>query len=228
MSEQEDRWEVLWRAKKVVKESNWVTLDVETTGLLGQVIQWAVCAPDGSLLGQGLIKPTVPVEEEARAIHGITDEMLADAPTFDVVAPQIWRLIENKTVVAYNADFDIACLCTSIDSHNTQPPHRPSGRVEDEAARKRLDWLLNELDWYCAMQWFAVIYGEKHEYYGTYTWKKLERACSYFGISFGDAHNAMSDARATTALVHKLAQLAERELPEGYHPLRKTRMENKA
>jgi hypothetical protein len=64
-----------------------------------------------------------------------------------------------------------------------------------------------------------MVYGEKHKYYGTDTWQKLEAACSYFGIPFGDAHDAMSGARATTALVHELAQLARRDLPEGYHSL---------
>jgi DNA polymerase III epsilon subunit-like protein len=145
--------------------------------------------------------------------------MLADAQTFDVVAPQIWSLIENKTVVMYNADFGIDRLCTSIYAHYTRPPHRPSYAIEDEEAGKRLNWLRYELEQYCAMKWFAVVCGEKYEYYGTYTWQKLETVCSYFGIPFGDAHDAMMDARATAALVHKLAQLAERELPEGYHAL---------
>src|SRR2546426_264318 len=101
MSRQEDRWDVLWEVKQVAESGGFVTLDTETTGVAGQVIQWAVSAPDGSILGQGLVKPTVLISAGARAIHGITDEMVVDAPTFDVVAPTIWSLIEHKTVVIY-------------------------------------------------------------------------------------------------------------------------------
>jgi DNA polymerase III epsilon subunit-like protein len=211
MSKQERRWNTLWEVKQVADAANWVTFDSETTSLEGEVIQWAICAPNGSVVGEGLVKPTEPITEGARAIHGITDEMLADAPTFDLVAPRIWSLLEGKTVVIYNASFDTSRLYTSLYAHTD---------YRDEEAHKRAHWLLHELETHCAMEWFATIYGEWHSYFRSYTWQKLTTACSYFDIPHSEAHNATCDAQATAALVHKLAELARAELPIGYHPPR--------
>src|SRR6266700_1692516 len=211
LTRQEHRWNVLWEVKQVVDAKNWITFDSETTSLDGEIIQWAVCAPDGSVLGEGFVKPTVPITEGAYAIHGISGDTLADAPTFDIVAPQIWALLEGKAVVIYNASFDTSRLYTSFYAHNS---------YRDEAALKRGNWLLYELETHCAMEWFATIYGAWHSYFHSYTWQKLSTACSYFNIPFNGAHNATNDARVTAALTHKLAELALAELPMGYHPPR--------
>jgi len=213
MSREEDRWNTLYEVSQVVSRGNYVTFDTETTSLDGQIIQWAVCDHTGQVLGTGYVKPTEPISEGARAIHGITDEMLLDAPTFDLIAQKIWDLIEGKAVIIYNASFDISRLYSSlapyIDYQNQECPHH-----------KRVVWLLSTLERHCAMEWFAVIYGAKHEYFKTYTWQKLETACFYFDIQGEKAHDAASDAKATALLVKKLAELAQEELPEGYHPPR--------
>ena len=198
MRKDEDCYDVLWEVKQVVNEGNYVTLDTETTSLYGQIIQWAVCDSDGSLLGSGYVKPTGPIAEGARAIHGISDEFLEGKPTFDQIADQLWALLEGKTVIIYNADFDIGRLCTSI---------RPYANYRDSGCpwTKRERWLLYDLKKYCAMWWFAVIYGELHEYYRSYCWQRLETACAYFDIANEQHHDASSDARATALLVQKLA-----------------------
>jgi DNA polymerase III epsilon subunit-like protein len=43
-------------------------------------------------------------------IHGITNEMVSDAPEFSEVVASIVELFGNKKLVAYNADFDEAIL----------------------------------------------------------------------------------------------------------------------
>lgn len=108
-----ERFDALYEARDLVRNGNWVVLDVETTSLEGEIIQWAVAAPDGTLLGQGLVQPTRPITESARAVQGITDERVADTPTFAEVWPTIWTLLAGKTIVAYNASFDKARLFTS-------------------------------------------------------------------------------------------------------------------
>lgn len=214
MRDQEDQYEVLYEVRQVVQANTYVVLDTETTSLSGQIIQWAVCDPDGAILGQGYVKPTEPITEGARAIHHISDEMLADKPTFDVIAEQIWQLLEGKTVIAYNADFDMSRLCTSCapyqDWENSECPWR-----------KRVHWLSYGLDKRCAMEWFATIYGEVHEYYHSYTWQNLETACAYYDIPVEGAHDAAHDARMTALLIKKMAEEAEEVLPEGYHPAQK-------
>src|SRR5438128_10573058 len=100
MSHLEDRWQVLYEVREMVKQRRYVTVDTETTSLEGEVIQWAVVGPDGAVLGQGLVKPQGRVTPGAYAVHQISDEMLTSAPTFDQVAPEIWALLDGNTVVA--------------------------------------------------------------------------------------------------------------------------------
>src|SRR5262249_32487591 len=108
-----ERYDTLYAVRDLVQQGNWVTFDSETTSLEGEIISWAVAAPDGTILGQGFIQPTRPITEGARAIHGIADEQVADAPTFAEVWPAIWELLAGKTIVAYNASFDEARIYTS-------------------------------------------------------------------------------------------------------------------
>lgn len=207
-------WDVLWRAKRVVDSGNWVCFDTETTSLEGEIIEWAVCTPDGTILGQGRVKPTQPITEGAYAKHGITLDMLQNEPTFDQVVDQIYDLFKDKMLVGYNVSFDVSRFFTSIQ------PYYTWGNSPYEHMIKAL-FYKGGIKQYCAMEWFAVVYGDLHEYFQTYTWQKLETACAYFNIEQGHTHNAASDAQATVKLVHKLAEMAKKELPTGYHPPRK-------
>jgi DNA polymerase III epsilon subunit-like protein len=210
----EDQLDTLYEVREVIGAgTDWITFDTETTGLQGQIIAWAVCSSSGEVLGSGYVKPTVPIEPGARAIHGITDEQLQDAPSFAEVLPELWRLLEQKTIIIYNAEFDLSRFETSLQALYPFPE-----AYEAYCEQSRRLWRLRDQA-HCAMKWFAVIYGQKHRYYGTYTWQKLATACSYFGIPLEDAHNAICDAQATALLTHKLAELAEQKLPPDYRPL---------
>jgi len=111
------------------------------------------------------------------------------------VWPTIWRLLEGKTVVIYNEGFDGRMLYQSAH------PYR---------------LVLPDFDSVCAMQKFAVFYGETHHYYGTYTWQKLETACRCLEISLEAAHTASADARVTALVIQALAAKARLELPIGF------------
>jgi DNA polymerase-3 subunit epsilon len=53
------------------------------------------------------IKPPIPMPKESSKITRITDEMLADKPTFEAVAPAIKEFLESAPlVIAHNASFD--------------------------------------------------------------------------------------------------------------------------
>ena len=75
-----ERCNALCAVRDLVRTGNWVVLDVETTSLEGEIIQWGVSSPDGTILGQGFVQPTRPITEGARAVHGIPDEQIAEAP----------------------------------------------------------------------------------------------------------------------------------------------------
>lgn len=207
--DREDALNVLYEVKQVISANNWVVFDTETTGLEGQIIEWAICGPNGEVLGQGRVKPTVPITEGARAVHGISDEMLQNEPTFDTIVHQIYGLLKDKTVVGYNTSFDLTRAYYSLS---------PYTDWENNLYEEIEQYFVHNKNNYCAMEWFAVIYGVKHEYYRTYTWQKLSTACAYLDIQHNNAHTALSDAQATAMLVQKLAELAKEKLPAGYHP----------
>lgn len=196
------RQRVLYEAREIWR-SGFVTFDTETTGLENedQIIQWAVCSKVGEILGSGYIKPTVPISEGAFEKHGISEERLTDAPSFAEVWPTIRDLLAGKTVVIYNSSFDIGKLWASARVYNIEIPY---------------DFIQDV----CAMELFAQFYGQVHDYFGTYTWQKLnEVAIPYLNIQVpGQAHNAEHDAAATAMIIKKLAELADLELAPGWHP----------
>src|SRR5215471_46907 len=100
--------EVITWARRVVAEGEALILDTETTGLEAhdEIIQLAIVDMQGNVLLQTLVRPTVPVGTEARAIHGLTDEVLAKAPSFAHLHNTLAVLLANHSVLAYHADFD--------------------------------------------------------------------------------------------------------------------------
>jgi DNA polymerase III epsilon subunit-like protein len=108
------RLDALYQARELVRQGNWVAYDAETTRLWGQVVSFAIVAPDGAILEEGLTKAAEPISPEAQAIHGIPDTDLENAPTFQEVWPQIAKRFEGKAaIVSYNAPFDASCLMAS-------------------------------------------------------------------------------------------------------------------
>lgn len=196
------RQRVLYEARELW-HSGFVTFDSETTGLEweDQIIQWAVCSQEGEVLGSGFVKPTVEISEGAFEKHGISEEQVASAPTFAEVWPTIRDLLVGRTVVIYNANFDVSKILSSGQAHGIEIAYN---FVKDV----------------CAMNLFARFYGQTHEYYGTYTWQKLnEVAIPHLGIKVpGREHDAAHDAAATAMIIKKLAALADQELPLGWHP----------
>ena len=57
------------------------------------------------------INPTIPIPEVTTAIHGITDEMVKDCPTFQEQAKEILTFIKNCDLAGFNSNkFDIPLL----------------------------------------------------------------------------------------------------------------------
>src|SRR5215471_2455226 len=103
-------------ARDLLALADFIVLDTETTGLgiWSEVIQIAVIDPTGAALLDTLVKPTREIEAGATAIHGITAEVVAAAPTFAEVYPLLCKAIAGRRVVIYNADFDRSMLFQSM------------------------------------------------------------------------------------------------------------------
>ncbi len=85
--------------------------DTETTGLnpaTNRIIEITLYTDEGWY--SKLLNPGVAVPENITGITGITTEMVADAPTFAEVAPELLRRFEGRAAVAHNAQFDMAFL----------------------------------------------------------------------------------------------------------------------
>lgn len=92
-------------------------IDLETTGVnLGsdRIVEIAIVKimPDGSRqVKRKLINPQIPIPKETTDIHGITDEMVKDAPTFKQVANEVKQFLENCDLGGYNSNrFDVPLL----------------------------------------------------------------------------------------------------------------------
>ena len=59
---------------------------------------------------QSLVQPGRPMPEPARATHGISDEMLKDAPDFGRIAADFRKFMAGSVLVAQNAEFDVSFL----------------------------------------------------------------------------------------------------------------------
>jgi DNA polymerase-3 subunit epsilon len=58
-----------------------------------------------------LVNPTIPIPAFATAVHGITNDMVKDAPTFKQVANECKQFIDNCDIGGYNSNrFDIPML----------------------------------------------------------------------------------------------------------------------
>ena len=61
------------------------------------------------------IKPPIPLSEEITKITGITNDMVANAPTFADVYPELCHLYEGvRCLVAHNASFDVSMLANEL------------------------------------------------------------------------------------------------------------------
>lgn len=58
----------------------------------------------------GFIKPPVPISAQATEKHHITNEMVADAPTWEVVGPRIAHGFDGADFLGYNLRFDLTVI----------------------------------------------------------------------------------------------------------------------
>lgn len=97
----------------------YVVFDLETTGLSpwggDEIIEIGAMKVFGNEIDtentfHTLVNPKRLISEEATRIHGITNEMVADAPPFEEVFPKFLNYVGNAWLVAQNAKFDMGFL----------------------------------------------------------------------------------------------------------------------
>ena len=142
-----------WARALFEEKDQVVILDTETTGLDydAEIVQVSLIDMEGRVLMDTLVKPSISIPEDAIRIHGITNEMVVDAPRFAEIDGKLMDLVRNKILVIYNVSFDIRMIAQS--SKGT------SGIVARRLA--------------CAMSNYASFVGEWNDYHGNYKWQRL-------------------------------------------------------
>jgi len=162
-----------------------VVLDTETTGLdsEAQIVSIGIIDHTGAVLLDTMVRPTIPIPDEVTAIHGITNEMVAGAPTMAQLYDQVRALLRGRTVVIYNAAFDLRLLEQSIKAHYKIIVNPPAA------------WGMQT---YCAME-------AAKAYLNRERWLSLTAAAEYFGLDTAGAHGAIADCRMTLGVIRGMA-----------------------
>ncbi len=169
-------------ARSQLAKPGLLILDTETTGLHGdaEIVQIAIISASGQVLLDALVRPTRPIPRDAERIHHISNEQVADAPTFADLAPQLRELLAGEDVVIYNAAYDTRLM-------------------EQSAAACGMAYELPIFggEYHCAMEMYAQWVGDWSDYWGNYRYQRLP----------GGDHSALGDARACLAVLQRMAAL---------------------
>ncbi len=167
--------------KKVIE----IVLDTETTGLdytKEKMVEFAgVRLENGKVKDefQTLINPKQHIRKSSIAIHGITQDMVEDAPTENDVMPKILEFIGDYPIVAHNAIFDYTFL------------NEASLRVTGKGIENpRID----------TQQMFKEVYPELESH-------GLEALTNKFNVELNNHHRAMADAMGLALAYPKLKKL---------------------
>jgi DNA polymerase III subunit epsilon len=186
-------------------ESSWVELpialiDVETTGTdsaVDRVVEIGIVVGRGGEVVERrswLINPGCAITEEARAVHGITDEMVADKPAFAELAAEISAALTGVIPAAYNAAFDRAFLASELERAGYPREKLPPS-------------FANKVEWIDPLVWAR----ELHE---LEKGKSLGEVSSRLGVALDTAHRATDDAEAALKVLYAFA--GDVRVPKSY------------
>jgi DNA polymerase III subunit epsilon len=168
--------------------------DLETTGInitQDRIIEIAVIKvmPNGEVIRKSnFVNPGIPIPAESTAIHGITNEQVADKPTFKEIAKDYVRFFEGADLAGFNIlKFDVPMLVEEF---------LRSG-VEFDYSRKKL------ID---AQKIFHLM--EK---------RTLSAAFKFYcGNDMANAHSAEADTQATMeVLMAQIERYENQEVTDG-------------
>lgn len=171
-----------------------VFLDLEATGLhviKDRIVQIALIklTPDGGSEERSLlINPGMPIPPDAQAVHGISDEQVADKPSFREVAGELFAFIGEADLAGYNSNrYDIPMLM-------------------EEFGRAGLDFQIDRRRLIDAQ---TIFYKMEP--------RTLPAALQFYcEETLEDAHDALADVRATLKVLKgQIARYAGRDHTDG-------------
>jgi Rad3-related DNA helicase len=104
-------------------------VDLETTGLPGEdaseILEFGVVLLDPGRVAtfRTLLRPASPLPLLIQRLTGLADADVLGAPLLDDVAPFVAELLEGRTLIAHNADFERTFLTRFVDASFDEAPY---------------------------------------------------------------------------------------------------------
>ena len=165
-------------------EDSYVVFDIETTGLSNltcKIIEiGAVRVEKGEAVDRfsEFVNPEVPIPFRITELTSITDEMVQDAPTIEVILPRFREFCKGAVLVAHNADFD-------------------TGFIKMECRRQKIDWEFTYVDTVAMAQ---LLLPNLSRF-------KLDTVAKAVGVSLEHHHRAVDDAECTAWIFVKFVAM---------------------
>ncbi|WP_329544233.1 TerD family protein [Streptomyces sp. NBC_01356] len=170
---------------------DWALVDVETSGLMARrdrVLSVAVVTigPDGEQTGEFSTLLNPGCDPGPVHVHGLTVERLRGAPTFDQVAGRIGAMLQDRILVAHNAQFDYDFLAHEFSRARMWLP--VSQRLCTLALNRQVDPPTDDM--------------------------KLGTLAAHYGVPQVRAHDALDDTRVLAGILRaSLREAARLDLP---------------
>ena len=154
-----------------------IVFDTETTGkspMRDEILSLAIIDLNGNVLFNDMFKPVDRIRwPKAESIHGISPAMVADKQPISERRAEIEGIFKSASlIVGYNLEFDLEFL----EAAEIKVPKKSKFDVMKE---------------------FAKVHGEYNPKFEDYKWMKLSVCAGWYDYRELDAHDALSDVRAT-------------------------------
>ncbi len=156
-----------------------IAIDIETSGqypISDDICEIAAVKSVGGKVVetyQTLVKPREKLSDFIITIHGITNEMVKDAPQITEVLPDFLNFVKEGVIVGHHSPFDLGFLVYDLEKMGLALPQQPA-LCSSLLARN------------------SIVGPPNH---------KLQTLVKYLGLKGGQAHRALDDSHACLQLV---------------------------
>lgn len=184
----EDHIRIFTKKEERNQFDSFIVFDIETTGLSSKFDRiteiGAVKVENGQIVDiyNQLVNPEKTIPQKIVELTGITNSMVENEPTIDIVLPQFLEFCEDSILVAHNADFDTAFIF-------------------ENCRRLDIDWKRSYID---TLALARALYPELRNH-------KLNTLTKHLEVKLENHHRASDDAKATANIYLKmLSNLTDR------------------
>lgn len=165
-------------------ESDYIFIDTETSSLDNPyILDIAILDIHGSILLSSKIRYSGYITEQAKKVHNIQTTDLACHPYPNEIEDDLYKILRNKTVIAYNIEFDLKALKATFTS-------------------KKMAALIEQIEKNCICMMKAT-----QELFRFRQRQTLINVTAQFELEQLPAHNAKNDALMLVKLYSKIKPL---------------------